>query len=244
MRDLADLTRYYHHWLTAGGRNTAGATFAPFHYGGTVTLKAAVPAAQRIDVARSMAYDASTFHEIYSYWFHNVPGMHSSGFSPEDCVSNYLGTYVAGRAMAAGGAFNTSVTTELNTLLSALGPLPPTGTRAVYGMVDGKWVKGLTPTDTLSDDYVRRRNFNVNPVAPWLVPGTPGCASTAWPTGVPKDFPASITGLYEIEFSVPIPLRLSVGRSSIKTTAFAAEIVRIDSDAATRYGASYKTPWP
>jgi len=52
-----------------------------------------------MDVARDAAYQESIFHEIESYWDHST-GEHHSAFSPEDFVSNYLGTYVASQAIA------------------------------------------------------------------------------------------------------------------------------------------------
>jgi len=54
------------------------------------------------------AYQESIFHEIESYWDHST-GEHHSAFSPEDFVSNYLGTYVASQAIARSeGAARTS----------------------------------------------------------------------------------------------------------------------------------------
>ena len=248
LRDLVDLTRYYHHWLTVGGKNSAGDSFSPFHYRGKVTIKATVPAAQRIDVARSMAYDHSVFHEIYSYW-NKVTGMHNSAFSPEDLVSNYLGTYVGGLALAAGGVFDTAVTTALNTLLADLGARPAADTRATFSLIIGRWITGSGVLDLRSNDYLRRRNFDVRPINPWLVPGAPGCAVTTWPVHVPKEIPLGISGLYEMDLAVPIIwLTGAMGKSRLLNSAFPAEIARIETNAAlpppAGYGPNYKIPWP
>jgi hypothetical protein len=250
LRDVADLTRYYHYWLTTGGRNTAGATFDPWEYPGTVTLRGAVSAGQRIEVARSMAYTHSVFHEIYTYWMPKLG--HSSSFSPEDLTSNYLGTYVAGQALAPAGG---SVTSELNTLLTSLGAQPPATATAVLSLIGptptGRgWIKGFTLDDALSPDFLRRRNFDVNPIVPWRVPSAPGCPATpAWPAGVPKDFPSTITGLYEMKLEPPTggkrlhsDFDTVVGSWKLSNTAFDAHIKnKIEPDANAKYGSTYKT---
>jgi hypothetical protein len=241
LRDTADLTRYYHEWLTKFGKNAAGDPVPTFFYPGTVTIKTAVPAGDRIAVARSLAYDEAAFHEIESYWEFS-PGKHLSAFSPEDLVSNFLGTYVAGKAIAAGGSFDTAMTTEINSLLTTLGARTPAQTSGAFATINGDWIKSLSLTDSVSNDYTRRRNFKLSPIVPSLVPGAPGCVATAWPGTVDQSLPAAIATYYEVEFDVPTHALAKIGSPRLKNTAFAAAIGTIKADAAARYGASHEAP--
>jgi hypothetical protein len=245
---MIDLARYYHHWLTVGGRNSAGDTIPPIgHYPGRVTIKSSVPSGDRIDTACSMAYDYSVYHEIVT-WFIHLPGSHNSSFSPEDLVSNFLGAYVGGRTIAAGGAFDAAATKELASLLSLLDPRPPADTRAAFAAITNRWIDPTPGAIDLgpyanagkNDRYVLRRNFDFNPINPWFAPGVTFCASTTWPATVPKSFDPRITGYYEVEFDLP-PQAAAVG-SKVKNTDFATAIATIKTDAKTQYGPDYATP--
>src|SRR5262249_45547108 len=94
LRDHCDLTKFIHDQLTIG--------LTPMRV--SAVLGEAVmhkcPASD-ITVARAIALDAGLGHEILSYNSFS-PGGHNSSFSPEDLCSNFLGTLVAERAIAAG----------------------------------------------------------------------------------------------------------------------------------------------
>jgi hypothetical protein len=85
------------------------------------------------------AYDDALAHEIWTYWV-KAPGGHNSSFSPEDLCSNYLGTLVAARALAAGGAFVPAVEKALRSLLVSLDAQNDAETRAAFGLISHRWV--------------------------------------------------------------------------------------------------------
>jgi hypothetical protein len=255
-RDTLDQTRYHHHWLTVGGKNRAGASYPALYPGATVTVSSVIPAADVLETAASIAYDESVWHEIET-WYSPTPGGHNSAFSPEDLTSNLLGTWVARRAIAAGGAFNTAATTEMNTLMTQLGARPVADTTAAFTAVTGRWI--ATSSGYLdagrNPRYLLRRNFEVNPVVPWPAPGLAFCGATTWPAGVPKSFSATILGRYDVEFTVPSYASVLGGK--VRRSAFAAAIATIKADAVrpgpappagppggidTGYGPDFETP--
>jgi uncharacterized protein DUF4056 len=240
-RDLIDLTRYYHHWLTLGGSNKVGGEVPAFGYRGMTRMRTVVPPADVVATASSMAYDESVFHEIESY-FAMTPGGHNSAFSPEDLVSNFLGAYVGGRALAAGWS-NATVTTELNALLSLLGAQPPTATQAAFNLIVGNGIIATSLGALMNNGYLTRRNFEVAPIQPWPVTGVPGCSSSAWPNSIPRSFGAAITGYYDTAFGTPPHAAPALG-AIVRRSAFAASIGRIKAAAERTYGAKYATPWP
>jgi len=255
-RDTLDQTRYHHHRLTAGGMNRAGATYPAIYPAAVVTVSSAIPASEVLETAASIAYDESVWHEIET-WFAMSGGGHNSSFSPEDLPSNFLGTWVARRAIVAGGNFDTAATTETNTLLTQLGARPPADTNLAFAAVTGRWI--ATSTGYLDAGmnlrYLLRRNFAVNPIVPWLAPGVGFCPSTTWPVGVPTGFAATITGRYDVEFTVP-PYASVLG-AKVRRSAFAAAIATIKAEAvqlgpappagpvggiARGYGPAFETP--
>lgn len=229
-RDTCDQTRYHHHQLTLGGKNAAGASYAAIYRGAKVTISSAIPAAEVLETAASIAYDESVWHEIET-WFNMTPGGHNSAFSPEDLPSNFLGTWIARQAIAAGGAFDTAVTSETNTLLTLLGARPPADTNAAFAAVTGRWIAPSTGYFNAGTNfrYLLRRDFAVNPIVPWLAPGIGFCASTTWPASVPTGFSATILGRYDVEFTVP-PHAAVLG-SKVKRSAFGAAITTIKGEA-------------
>lgn len=230
-RDTIDQTRYHHHRLTLGGRSAAGSSYPSLYKGATVTINTAIPAGDALETAASIAYDESVWHEIFT-WYAMIGGGHNSSFSPEDLVSNFLGTWVARRAIAAGGAFDATVTSELAALLTSLGARSVADTTAAFAAISGRWVVPTTGyVGVVTDNrYVLRRNFNVNPIVPWFAPGISFCSSTTWPAGVPTGFSATITGRYDIEF--PVPLFASAIGSTLKRSAFGTAIAAIKAEAA------------
>jgi hypothetical protein len=211
-------------------------------------MRTAVPAADRVAVAQSIAYDTSIFHEIESYWDFS-PGMHNSAFSPEDLVSNFLGTYVGGRALAASGSFDSSATSEINALLASLGARSPSETAGALSLISGRGIQSLSLSDLRNNRYLSRRNFNLSPIVPWLVTGAPGCVTTPFPSAIPRSFPPAILAYYEVEFRVPAAAAGHVG-TTLKSTAFAGAITTIKAHASSPmppagsgYGTTFETPW-
>jgi hypothetical protein len=251
VRDVADLTYYYFKNLAKRLDHDKalvprGKHFAPWSYDGDVEILLDVPDAQLLDVARSMAYDHSIFYEIYSYWV-QTPGMHNSAFSPEDLVSNWLGTYIAGRAIRAGGTFDVELARELNALLTVLHALPVADTAAAQAAVTapaGTWFSRVLPRwDFLRMDLLRRRNFVVRPATPWLIPGFGPCSGSvaALP---PWDLPASLRGFYDMTLEVGFPISSAVSPSTMQSSEFqesGPHITKIKTDALRRYGANFAT---
>jgi len=239
-RETADLTRYFYHYLSKGGLHSAGSTFPTYGYKGSVHIKADIAGAQRVSVAASIAYDWSVFHEIESYYNPDVGGHHSS-FSPEDSVSNFLGTYIGERALSSPGSYDANVTSELDTALKALGAQPPVVTNAVFAKISPSWIAGLDLMDLYSFDYLKRRNFDLYPVDPWIVPGIAQCPDTTWPVAIPRSHDPAIRALYEVEFDVPVHASAKLG-AKLNTAGYAGAVTTIKADALAAYGANFATP--
>src|SRR5687768_15175118 len=77
--DFIEITDYYHHYLTKGGRNRAG-KIIPGLFGEETTIRQDISAADAPTVAASIAFDFSVFYEIMTYWVSGV-GQHNSSFS-------------------------------------------------------------------------------------------------------------------------------------------------------------------
>ncbi|MGW7363423.1 FAD-dependent oxidoreductase [Streptomyces sp. NPDC054841] len=134
---------------------------------GEATLTSAVPPAEWMEVARSIAFDDALGHEIATYPMGagscgpTIPGLHNSSFSPEDLCSNFLGTVVARRAILAGGAFVPEAERQLTALLASLNAQSAAGTRAAFALIARRWVDltlGIT-----NSCYLKRRNFTSMP---------------------------------------------------------------------------------
>lgn len=202
VRDHIDLTRYYYESLRKLKfvKNSFLSTKAEFP--GRILLTTTVPKDDRIEVARSIAYYQSVAYEIFQYGV-NFPGFHNSSFSPEDLVSNYLGTYVSGLALRDKKAFDLAATNALSQVMTLLGAQPPTVTALAFSKIDGIWVKSINKVfDFMDFNYLKRRNLNVSPIIPCLVEGL-GCASTEFPSSIPLKFDDRILGYYDLEFVTP-----------------------------------------
>ncbi len=233
LRDFVDLTRWYYYALkkliTKKGEIKAGTTFPIFKTHGKIEGKASIRKdLQIIDedsttdlilLARLIAYDVSVMYEIQTYYSKGIGDRHSS-FSPEDLTSNFLGTYVGGKAIKsqielakkenlkkdeANATFDHLVTLELIVLLSKLDAVDVDKTLKAYGAINKKWIKeGLIKlVDLLNSDYLQRRNFDVTPVTPWLVEGFSDCSNTSFPSEIELAIPDKIRGMYEAQFKVP-----------------------------------------
>lgn len=177
IRHVADLTYFYYGWLKEVAE--PGDWLKTVNHGGRIEIARRLPADDlntRLQIARSLAYDESLFYEIETYWS-KLPGQHNSAFSPEDLVSNLVGTYVGEQAInymrrkAVG--FDTAMSRVLAETLKRLGVLSVRQTRAALSKIDNVWFAGSAQ----SLGYLRRRNFGYDPVTPWQLKGVEGCAN-------------------------------------------------------------------
>lgn len=267
LRDFADLTRHYYYALVRKRTNgvvVSGTTFPLLQTHGGITgeviLQRDVPAAGLGDlrgiiaVARSITYDLSVMYEIKTYGETRVGGR-SSSFSPEDLVSNYLGTYVGGRALElqirnskdlpTGPAdeplattFDAAVTQELADLLDRLKVLPMVQTIEAFEKIKGRWVRDkILPPNFWDVDYIQRRNFHIRDIEPWLVANT--CVDTDWPEGVDRQLPPEAVSahlshyFFESDFFSNL---IFLNRD------FDQYVQQIKTDARARYGADFDQP--
>jgi hypothetical protein len=241
LRDLIDMTRYYHTALGNPGRS-----FPPAHELGSCIVKQPLPTDpaqnknERIAIARSMAFAESVYHEIESYWQY-VWGGHQSSFSPEDLPSNWLGTYVAEQAIRdETHDFEEAATLALKALLTQLGALDVRGSEMAFARVAAmrRWVGN----DPSKNSYLKRRNFTNDP---WLVGSIP-CSDTSWPTTISRA--DSKGSAYEITFTVdPKTEKIFDDRSEklgekVKSSEFEFHVQHIAADAKNRYGPDFAKP--
>jgi hypothetical protein len=249
MRDLADLTFYYFQAMRRGCRSKGDVIPRPPGIRGEVTIEDDIPANLAIDIARDAAYQESIYHEIETYWDHSV-GAHHSSFSPEDLVSNYLGTYVAKQAISGGPDFNSAMGTAIKNVMFVMGVLPRAGTQAAYDVIKPYWVRSVANrAPALPDNYLRRRNFAVWPVRPWLVNNLSNCVGAAgvfpsvnpaWPID-----PAAVD-YYQAVYEVPAASRGpgKIASETVTPDDFPTLIDAIKSDARQVYGENYDSPDP
>lgn len=150
LRDHVDLTKYAYDAIKAGHARIECRDGIAMIY---QSPKDPILLAQAIAFADSWAHELKTFGTLEDY----------SSFSPEDMVSNFLGTYIGGRAIAQAGTgpgFNAAVDTILSGLLSTLGARPASDTYAAIKSKSGKWF------DPLPGKALHHRNFEV---VPWFV---------------------------------------------------------------------------
>jgi hypothetical protein len=250
LRDLIDLTIYYYTRLTKGGGNGKGKSIATFGLAGQVTVPDTIPDANVIDVARAMAYYQSVFYEIKTYWLKGKTdvGQHHSSFSPEDLVSNFLGTYVASQVLAvavANDEFAASrATTAINSLLTTLGAQSPAVALQAFQKVSTKWVTSIDNVGDIADQsYLKRRNFNVQPIVPFLVPGLTACPSTDFPASIPRSFPAGTLNFFQASYVVPDNIKAASGyAANLSIPDLDAAIQTIKTDAAVLYGPLFDSP--
>lgn len=268
LRDFADLTRHYYFALVrqrVNGVVQRGANFALLetHGGisGEVVVQRDLPAAGPGDldllvaVARSIAYDVSVMYEIKTYGEERIGGR-SSSFSPEDLVSNYLGTYVGGRALklqiansrtlpteeaderTLATTFDAAATVELKTLLQKLRIISVAETIAAFKKTDGHWVssEGLWPPNFADVNYVRQRNFEIRPVEPWLVPGT--CDDTTFPADIDRELPNDAVTAHLTRYFY----ESSFFQDGNLNTDFDRYVAQIKTDARQRYGQNFDKP--
>jgi hypothetical protein len=261
LRDLADLTFFYYKQIDLGRKNKAGMKLKLFDYEGEVKLLKDIQASDYIDVACRMAYDEAIFHEIETYWV-ELLGCHHSSFSPEDLVSNTLGTFVAKLSLSApfsflgDRAFELQVTTQLPKFLATFGLASKLGTEEALSKAEN--TLGWTQGSSYFSSYLRRRNFGL-PIGlvdmwpfPWTVPELTTCSAPLrlvsdieWRPrliGPPQDF-------YTARYRFPdrkLPDGMYIEKKDgtyLEDNAFLTEIQAIRRDAESRYGSDYDKPF-
>lgn len=155
LRDLVDLTKYVYDAILAGKSEIPCSE-------GKAKIKGS-PSKPR-ETAKAIAYIDSWAHELRTFG----TSEDFSAFSPEDLVSNFLGTYVGARALvlAPPGGFDATVDTLLTSLLSILGARSKAITESVISNLKGKDEKGVQkwwdkPFVGLPE--LLRRNFDCTP---------------------------------------------------------------------------------
>lgn len=224
VRHTADVTAWVYQQIHATG-GASGAKIVTHE--GNARLTRPVPAADWLEMARSIAYDDAMGHEIYWYWWFATPGMHNSGFSPEDLCSNYLGTVAAKQALLAGGKFAVAADGALRALLSNLNAQSLVETRKAFYSIALRWVDiNLGPDN---DKYLRRRNFTR---IPWKA-GHRSDAST--PRFLYERF--RVTTGYTFTHNVPWAPDWTFTRAQ-----FPAKIAAIKANAKLLYGPRFDKP--
>ncbi len=221
VRDMIDLTKFLHDQLTA----SAGPPQVIRTILGIVSIRRTPT--NPAETAAAIAFDDAMGHEIVS-WDQLTPGGRNSSFSPEDLVSNFLGTVVARRAITAGGAFNAAATTELDSLLTSLDVQTKTESEASFGLINGRWVIFSGTTSLLRNDYLQRRNFTRQP----FKTGHPSDAAT----------PAFVTAAFSSTAKNDYDYFHLEGGNVLAKRHFAREIARIKGEARAAFGVDFDKP--
>ena len=142
-----------------------------------------------IEVGQHLAFVATTWHEILTWFGYRTRGYDSdfpSAFSWEDNYSNLLGTYVGAAALEdTQRPFSKAVTVVLSDEMTALVPQPPKRARMLTESVRGQWFgKRWLITK------IRRRNLDLGLddgiVSPVVVPlASDFCDAGIRPLAVP-----------------------------------------------------------
>ena len=215
---------------------------------GVATIKQSVPRSMWTQVARAISYSDSIGYEITSYWV-STPAEHNSAFSPEDLCSNYLGTYVAERAIASppkgSKDFNTAVTITLNDMLVQLKAQPLVETQKAFTPIMNCWMSPNTSYTVTNIDYwasmtLKRRNFSITPITPWKVGHASDFQTPAWVTQAL----GPVSQYYDFTYHYVIggPPGTPGVKKTLKEADFSKEISAIRADAAQKYGAKYDKP--
>lgn len=250
VRDVAEMTYFYLQQFRKKNRTGHELETATYQEdGSSIRLLKDLPVGDfdvLINIARSLAYDESIFHEIETYY-----NQRNSAFSPEDLTSNFLGTHVAEQAirkMVSDGSYlDATLTLELEKLIrNQLGARPVEETRQAFERVDGTWMEShpVVPNG-LNSGYIRRRNFNVRPIEPWLIPNFAACPpGSSFPDSIPRQLSTEWRSFYEVEY------RKRIGWSTDPTSEIATFIgPRLDeyievikADALNEYGPNFDKP--
>jgi hypothetical protein len=224
-RDMIDLTKFLHDQLTAaGGPPQVIRTLL-----GIVSIRRTP--ADPLETAAAIAFEDARGHEVTS-WDQLTPGGRNSSFSPEDLVSNFLGTVVARRAIArmaaSGGTYSAAATQEIKDMLTSLDAQPETESELAFAKINHRWVDFNSALSLGSSDYLLRRNFTRTP----FKAGHPSDAAT--PAFVTAPFASSALDdfdYFHLEGGKVLPAR-----------RFGAETTRIRSEAKAKFGNDFDKP--
>lgn len=269
LRDFVDLTRIYYYGLlklpTKNGVITKG-TLIPMYethggFDGVAVVQEDIPAGKDdidslISVARSLAYDVSIFYEISTYPVISIfkPGHHNSAFSPEDLVSNFLGTHIAANAlikMVKGemkmktNVFDDEVTRELLDVLEILKHNKSNVTKKAMDLITGRWIRNPSFAPGIDTLHLKRRNFSYKVIEPWVINGLENCGSPPFffpedddidrqiPDGIRSSYNALFNWRHEFFGDNPI---------DYSSSNFDALIDKVKLDAKDRYGPDFDIP--
>jgi hypothetical protein len=265
LRDFADLTRIYYYQLLKQPREDGvikeGTVFNIFpthnNLTGVVTVRKDIPAGQEdidilLNIARSVAYDVSIMYEISTYPVISIldPGKHASAFSPEDLVSNFLGTHIAAKAIRkeiVGGSesstaiYDREVANELRNLLGKLKPLDKAGAIQALDNIGDRWIRTGVIVPGLDTLHLKRRNFIFEEITPWIVSDVDGCDSSPvfFPDDIERKLPDETRSFYTIFFNFAHDFFEGVEKTS---DSFDLLIEKIKTDARVRYGSEFDQP--
>ena len=224
-RDMIDLTKFLHDQLTtAGGPPQILRTLL-----GIVSIRRTP--ADPLETAAVMAFDDAMGHEIVS-WDTLAPGGRNSSFSPEDLVSNFLGTLVGRRAItrmaASGGTFAAAATKELDDLLASLDVQTEAESEKAFNTINQRWVDFTGAASLLSDRYLLRRNFTRIP----FKTGHPSDAAT----------PAFVTDPFSATARADFDYFHLEGMKVLPGWKFAQATTRVRQAAKTEFGSNFDKP--
>jgi hypothetical protein len=222
-RDVIDTTKFYHDQLTAsGGPPKVMRTLL-----GIVSIRRTP--ADPLETASAIACDEALGHEIVS-WNALSPGGRNSSFSPEDLVSNFLGTVVAVRAigkMSSSVTFDAAATSELDALLTSLDVQTKTESEASFNLIKSRWVDFTGSNLTAIGDtrYLRRRNFTRTP----------------WHTGHSSDgtVPSFVTKPFSARAHADYDYFHLEGGKVLPGSKYADAIKRVKAEAKTEFGVDF-----
>jgi hypothetical protein len=170
-------------------------------------------------------------HEIVS-WDSRFPGGRNSSFSPEDLVSNFLGTHVGRQAItrvsASGGSFGAAATTELTSMLSSLTVQSKPESEVAFNSINSRWVTFTNALSLSSDRYLLRRNFTRTPFK------TGHRSDTATPAIVTAGFSTNVRDDYDY-FHLE-------GGSLLPRSKFDVATARVKLEAKAEFGADFDKP--
>ena len=177
LRDYADWTAYLYVQINENKEDLENFKLKLGHEGGkknlSFTSNEEPTKDEMIDIAGSIAYDLSLWHEIATYFGVSLipvvlPEKFSS-FSPEDIYSNLLGTIIGMRAIASEKDYETAVTAILDEILDHLGAVENIDeSYAAMKKVEGIWWDAKKPLP--GKKFLLKRNLDLGTeILPWLV---------------------------------------------------------------------------
>lgn len=233
-----DLTKFYFYSLNKHHNKNDLVKTHP--YKGYIDIQKDIPQTDLLETAASIAFDQSLFHEIYTYWDDSLfVNQRTSSFSPEDLMSNLLGTYAGRVAITSGQDFDQEAETALRDILIALDALPLNST--LEGLTKIKalgWTSGGFMT---GNTYLQRRNFNFNPVVPWKLTGIPGANDIGIPAAIPLSFSVNIHSSYNIMIFPPYG-QSYIGTDIMQSKDISVYIDQVKTHARAEYGPNYDSP--